>query len=84
MEGALFYPGLDAGIEGPVASMRLKALRDGMEDYEYLKLLAEREGTERARAKAMEIARSWTDWNTDPAALLRTRAEIARRIATRR
>lgn len=35
--GSLFYP----GPEGPVASIRLEVLRDGMEDYEYLQRLAE-------------------------------------------
>ena len=30
--GSLFYP----GPEGPVASIRLEVLRDGIEDYEYL------------------------------------------------
>lgn len=43
-EGSLFYPGADAGFAGPVASMRLKQIREGMEDYEYLKLLAARAG----------------------------------------
>ena len=33
--GSLFYPGAD----GPVDSIRLEALRDGLEDYEYLYLL---------------------------------------------
>ncbi|MFH1771982.1 MAG: glycoside hydrolase domain-containing protein [Candidatus Omnitrophota bacterium] len=33
--GVLFYPGID----GPVASLRLELIRDGMEDYEYLFLL---------------------------------------------
>ena len=33
--GSLLYP----GPEGPVDSIRLEALRDGMEDYEYLVLL---------------------------------------------
>jgi hypothetical protein len=33
--GALYYPGPD----GPVSSIRLEVLRDGMEDYEYLALL---------------------------------------------
>jgi len=84
MEGALFYPGAGVGIDGPVASMRLKALRDGMEDYEYFRLLAERAGADKALAKVMEIARSWTDWTADPAALLRVRSEIAREIAARK
>jgi hypothetical protein len=40
-EGTLFYPGTPDRIGGatpiPVESMRLKLLRDGFEDYEYLK-----------------------------------------------
>ena len=35
-EGYLFYPGLDYGLDEPVASLRLESVRDGMEDYEYL------------------------------------------------
>ncbi|MEK7993387.1 MAG: DUF4091 domain-containing protein, partial [Planctomycetota bacterium] len=37
--GFLFYPGVPCGVDGPVASMRAKNLRDGMEDYEYFALL---------------------------------------------
>ena len=44
--GYLFYPGAPCGIDGPVASMRLKNLRDGMEDYEYFVLLEKRAGAE--------------------------------------
>ncbi|MDD5557270.1 MAG: DUF6067 family protein [bacterium] len=35
--GSLYYPGPD----GPIGSIRLAVLRDGMEDYEYLRLLGE-------------------------------------------
>ena len=34
-DGFLLYPGVD----GPVPSQRLKLVRDGLEDYEYLQLL---------------------------------------------
>jgi len=36
--GLLFYPGQD----GPIASLRLEVIRDGLEDYEYLILLREK------------------------------------------
>jgi hypothetical protein len=36
--GLLFYPGED----GPIASLRLEILRDGLEDYEYFQHLMER------------------------------------------
>jgi hypothetical protein len=74
-EGSLFYPGGDAGIDGPVSSLRLKALRDGLEDYEYL-VLAGEAGT----AKAAAIAQSWTKWETDPAKLAEARDDLARII----
>jgi len=35
-DGYLFYPGVNYGIDGPVGSMRLQTIRDGIEDYEYL------------------------------------------------
>lgn len=38
-EGFLLYPGVDYGIKGPVGSIRLEAIRDGNEDYEYYYLL---------------------------------------------
>ncbi len=47
-DGTLFYPGLPARIGGhtdiPIESIRLKLIREGMEDYEYLALLAKLKG----------------------------------------
>lgn len=79
-EGMLFYPGCDAGFDGPVVSMRLKQIREGMEDYEYLHLLAAKQGKDKAIAFAQRIGRTWRDWEKDPAKLLAARAELARLI----
>jgi len=38
----LFFPGVPSRINGPISNMRVKNLRDGMEDYEYLALLEKR------------------------------------------
>ena len=38
--GFLAYPGGPAGHDGPVSSVRLEAARDGVEDYEVLRLLS--------------------------------------------
>ena len=38
-DGCLTYPGRPYGIYGPVPSIRLESIRDGIEDYEYLWLL---------------------------------------------
>jgi hypothetical protein len=53
-DGTLFYPGAPDGAGGgpaiggthpiPIESMRLKRLRDGIEDYEYLHALESRRG----------------------------------------
>ncbi len=82
-EGMLFYPGRDAGFDGPVTSMRLKQIREGMEDYEYLHLLARKSGRDKATAFAKRIGRTWRDWEKDPARLTAVRAELARAIEAR-
>src|SRR5215831_9523779 len=38
-EGMLVYPGGGGGVDGPLPSMRLKWLRKGVEDYEYVEML---------------------------------------------
>ena len=78
--GYLFYPGVPCGIDGPVASMRLKNLRDGMEDYEYFVLLEQRGGKEAVQKIVDRIAPTWHDYSRDPQALLEARRELARQI----
>jgi hypothetical protein len=76
-DGTLFYPGTPARIGGkhdiPIDSIRLKRIRDGREDYEYLHIL-DRRGK---RAQAMSIARDLfpTLYETDVSA---ARLESAR------
>ena len=38
-EGAIIYPGKQYGVDGPVASIRLDAIRDGYEDYELFQMI---------------------------------------------
>src|SRR5204863_9538846 len=42
--GQLIYRGAVQGYDGPIPSIRLKAMRRGLQDYEYFWLLAERAG----------------------------------------
>jgi hypothetical protein len=35
-DGSLLYPGKKVGIDGPVSSLRLEVLRDGLEAFDYL------------------------------------------------
>lgn len=41
-DGFLFYPGKKYGVDGPLASMRLHAIRDGLEEYELIYDLKEK------------------------------------------
>ncbi len=50
--GVLYYPGARVGLDGPIPSLRLKVLRRGQQDYEYLALAERRAG----RAAAEEVA----------------------------
>lgn len=76
-EGSLFYPGEDAGVQGPVASMRLKMVREGMEDYEYLHMLTKLRGQEFADGFVSKVCKDWFTWEKDPAVLYEVRDEIA-------
>lgn len=103
--GVLFYPGAMLptigfpAIEGPVSSFRMKALRRGLFDYEYFRLLRDAGGD--ADALVSNVVRSalneegWTphwrhprwgqhgDWDHDPARWDAARQEAARQILER-
>jgi hypothetical protein len=83
MEGSLLYPGVDVGVQGFITSIRLKQIREGLEDYEYFTILAQRRGRAVAEDIVKKVARNWHDWDTDARHLLRARAEIARLILAR-
>lgn len=78
--GFLFYPGAACGIDGPVASIRLKNIRDGMEDYEYFALLEKRAGPAAVQKLVDRIAPNWCDYCRDPETLLAVRRELAQQI----
>ncbi|HET9599269.1 MAG TPA: glycoside hydrolase domain-containing protein [Anaeromyxobacteraceae bacterium] len=86
-DGTLFYPGTPSRIGGhtdvPVASIRLKMIREGLEDFEYLKLLADVGGAEDAKAIAAKLFPH--PWQSDVKAadLMAAREEIARKILAR-
>jgi len=90
-DGVLIYPGPDAT---PLASTRLENLRDGIEDYEALAMLAElterlaavgehddlvREAKE-VLAVRPEVSRSWTEYTQEPAVIVQARAEVDKLI----
>jgi hypothetical protein len=83
MEGSLLYPGTDAGVQGFITSIRLKQIREGLEDYEYLNILAKHQGGAVAQRLVKKLARNWHDWDTDYKHLLEAREVIARSIVAK-
>jgi len=83
-EGSLFYPGDKGGIEGPVASIRLKNLRDGMEDYEYFRLSGNLSGNRIVYGIVRTAVPSWGDWDANPYHILELRRQLAQEILKRR
>ena len=83
-DGALFYPGTDAGIDGPVASIRLKNLRDGMEDYEYFAILEKLGGTDIVEQVIRSAVPTWGTWGQNPYRLPQLRDRLAQEILKRK
>ena len=76
-EGVLVYPGKDAGVQGIVPSMRLKWIRKGIEDYEYIELLKRAGHGELAIELSKSVAKDFHTWSQDPAVYEKVRHEIA-------
>jgi hypothetical protein len=76
----LFYPGRPDRIGGqtdiPIESIRLKLIREGMEDYEYLALLAKLEGRQAADRYADQIVNTPYLWESRPEVFLKVRQEL--------
>src|SRR5258707_14502244 len=80
-DGTLFYPGTTAKIGGsteiPIESLRLKGIRDGMEDYELLNLAKQLGLGDQAKAIAQAVYPKTYQATTSPAAIDSARADLA-------
>ncbi len=97
-DGLLLYPGQPFGTDQPFPSLRLKLLRDGLQDYELLRLLGEAvdgaarrqrwdgpAGADLVRRLAARVAHSPHDVARDPAVVLQAReTAVAELLAARR
>ena len=83
-DGTLFYPGRARTLGGtrdfPVESVRLALIREGLEDYEYLRLYAKVAGEKEAQALAETIAGKTYRWEHDPQRLYAARHKMAEAI----
>jgi hypothetical protein len=68
-EGALVLPGQAAGLQGDAPTIRLKALRDGIDDYNYTQRLTRKGNGAFADQVANTVGLSFTNWTRDPVAV---------------
>jgi hypothetical protein len=79
-EGMLVYPGQPVGVKGVVASMRMKWLRDGVEDYDYVQVLKSLGKEDVAMQISRSVGPDWTKWTRDPNAIESARKKLGETI----
>jgi len=84
-DGTLVYPGRPQDIGGnshiPIESIRLKLIREGLEDYEYLTLLTRAAGSETTRTFVNQLVENGFTFEKDPAKLYEIRRQIGEKLA---
>lgn len=82
-EGTFVYPGDQVGLpETVVPSMRLKWLRDGVDDYDYIQLLKNAGQGAVALDISRQVGADWSHWARDAGLLLSRRIELGSRLAS--
>ena len=84
-DGTLFYPGTPARVGGeghvPVASIRLKMIREGIEDFEYLRMLERLGEGEWAKEVARQVMPTAYGAHDDASRIKEGRRLLAERLA---
>ncbi|MBQ7836937.1 MAG: DUF4091 domain-containing protein [Clostridia bacterium] len=76
----LLYPGDVYGIDAPVGSLRLEAMRDGIEDYQLFHMLDELKGKGAADEFIHEMTTGVATYSTDDSAYYLTRKALGDKI----
>ncbi|MDZ8050450.1 MAG: glycoside hydrolase domain-containing protein [Aulosira sp. ZfuVER01] len=79
-EGMLVYPGKQVGVKGVVPSMRLKWVREGVEDYEYIEILKKLGRQKWVLGVTQKVGRDWKNWTRDPNVLESVRRQLGEEI----
>ena len=83
-DGTLVYPGRPSNIGGttdiPIESIRLKIIRDGLEDYEYLRLLARHADAPAVKSLVDMLVTNTYTFQKDPAKLYEVRRKIGEQL----
>ena len=80
-DGILFYPGDDVGlIDSYAPSIRAKAIRDGLQDYELCKALEAMGKEDLAREYAEMIGPDFSNWETNADNIIAKRNELGNSV----
>lgn len=79
-DGYLLYKGDAVGLSGPVPSMRLKWIRDGVEDFEYIEQLKAKNPSGWL-AQVRGVATDYENWNPDSTNLEDVRRAIGNALS---
>lgn len=79
-EGVLLYQCPDANKPGVLPSIRLKHLRDGVDDYDYINILKRMGQQDWAFSTAAPAGTNWKNWTRDPGVLYAIRQALGEKI----
>src|ERR1700676_741363 len=75
-DGIFLYPPAPIASTESAPGIRLKAIRDGIQDYEYAQMLKNLGQLGVVDTTLLPIATSWSNWNHDPNALENARTQL--------
>ena len=79
-DGIFLYPPAPIASTESAPGIRLKAIRDGIQDYEYAQMLKNQGQSSFVDFVLKPIATNWSNWTHDPDALENTRLKLGRQL----
>ncbi len=79
-DGSLLYDGYHAGVNGPVSSLRLEAVANGIEDYEYLTMAQTLLGEGFVQKTISKISKDLTHYTLSDAQFATVRIQLGNAI----
>jgi Domain of unknown function (DUF4091) len=79
-DGVLVYPGQQVGLSSVVPSMRLKYVRDGVDDYDYMAMLRAQGQDVLVESILGSIAPDWINWTKSTSALESARIQMGQEL----
>lgn len=79
-DGSLLYDGYHLGLNGPVSSLRLEAVANGIEDYEYLTMAQQLLGDGYVNKIISKVSKDLTHYTLSDQTLAKVRIELGNAI----